>query len=246
MQRSYQRANDALRPVKLTRGYLKFAHGSCLIELGDTKVACAATVEEGVPGWRRGTGQGWLTAEYSMLPTAGDRRDSRESARGVRGRTHEIQRLVGRSLRAVVDLGGLGGETTVTVDCDVLQADGGTRTASITGAYIALYDALDRWREAGRIRTLPLITGVAAVSVGVVDGESLLDLDYAEDRVAEVDMNVVMDGQGRFLEVQGTAESAPFDRVRLDSLLELAEGGITHLAGIQKLVLEEGVREYSG
>ncbi len=246
MTRSYDRANDALRPVRLTRGYLKHAHGSCLIELGDTKVACAATVEEGVPGWRRGSGQGWLTAEYAMLPTAGDRRDSRESARGVRGRTHEIQRLIGRSLRAAVDLGGLGGEVTATVDCDVLQADGGTRTASITGAYIALHDALERWREAGKIRRLPLLTSIAAVSVGVVDGESLLDLDYSEDRVAEVDMNVVMDGKGRFIEVQGTAESAPFDRARLDALLDLAEAGIARLGEIQRTVLEEDLREYAG
>jgi ribonuclease PH len=245
MSRSYDRAADGLRPIKLTRGFLKFAHGSCLIELGDTKVACAATVDEGVPPWRRGSGQGWITAEYAMLPTAGDRRDARESARGIRGRTHEIQRLIGRSMRAAVDLGGLGGEATVTVDCDVLQADGGTRTAAITGAYIALYDALDRWREAGKVRSIPLVTSVAAVSVGVVDGVALLDLDYSEDRVAEVDMNVVMDGKGRFLEVQGTAESAPFDRRRLDELLGLAEGGIGRLADIQRRVVEEGLREHA-
>jgi ribonuclease PH len=245
MSRSHDRGPDGLRPIKLTRGFLKFAHGSCLIELGDTKVACAATVDEGVPPWRRGSGQGWITAEYAMLPTAGDRRDARESARGVRGRTHEIQRLIGRSMRAAVDLGGLGGEATVTVDCDVLQADGGTRTAAITGAYIALYDALDRWREAGKVRSIPLVTSVAAVSVGVVDGVALLDLDYSEDRVAEVDMNVVMDGDGRFLEVQGTAESAPFDRGRLDELLGLAEGGIARLADIQRRVVEEGLREHA-
>jgi ribonuclease PH len=246
MSRTYDRTAAGLRPVRITRGFLKFAQGSVLMELGDTKVACAATIDDNVPGWRRGSGQGWLTAEYSMLPTAGGRRDARESTRGVRGRTHEIQRLIGRSLRAVTDMSGMGGEVTITIDCDVLQADGGTRTASITGAYIALYDALARWQEAGRIKSIPLVTSVAAVSVGVVDAVSLLDLDYSEDRIAEVDMNVVMDGKGRFLEVQGTAESAPFDRARLDALLVLAEGGIHRLDAIQKAVIEGGLREYAG
>ena len=246
MTRNDGRQPDQIRPVRVTRGFQKFAHGSCLFELGDTKVACAATVEEGVPGWLRGKGRGWLTAEYSMLPTAGGRRDSRETARGIKGRTHEIQRLIGRSLRCVVDLGGLGGEATVTVDCDVIQADGGTRTAAITGAYIAVYDALSRWKQAGKVRDLPLAGQVAAVSVGMVDGAVLLDLDYSEDHVAEVDMNIVMDGQGRFLEVQGTAESAPFDRTRLDQLLALAEGGITRMQAIQTEVVEQGLAEYAG
>jgi ribonuclease PH len=245
MTRNDGRTPDQLRPVRVTRGFLKFAHGSCLFELGDTKVACAATVEEGVPGWMRGKGRGWLTAEYSMLPTAGGRRDSRESVRGIKGRTHEIQRLIGRSLRGVVDLGGLGGEATVTVDCDVLQADGGTRTAAINGAYLAVYDALARWREAGKMREMPLIGEVAAVSVGLVDGNVLLDLDYSEDHIAEVDMNVVMDGKGRFLEVQGTAESAPFDRARLDALLQAAEGGIDTLVEVQRHVIAEGLAEYA-
>ena len=246
MNRNDGRTPDQIRPVRVTRGFLKFAQGSCLFELGDTKVACAATIEEGVPGWMRGKSRGWLSAEYSMLPTAGGRRDSRESVRGVKGRTHEIQRLIGRSLRGVVDLGGLGGEATVTVDCDVLQADGGTRTAAITGAYLAVYDALVRWREAGMIRDLPLITQVAAVSVGVVDGRVLLDLDYSEDHVAEVDMNVVMDGRGRFLEVQGTAESAPFDRARLDELLASAESGIARLLALQAEVIDKGLTEHAG
>jgi ribonuclease PH len=246
MTRNDGRTPDQLRPVRITRGFLKFSQGSCLIELGDTKVACAATIEDGVPGWMRGKGRGWLSAEYAMLPTAGGHRDSRESVRGIKGRTHEIQRLIGRSLRGVVDLGGLGGEATVTVDCDVLQADGGTRTAAITGAYLAVYDALARWREAGKVRELPIIGEVAAVSVGVVDGSVLLDLDYSEDHIAEVDMNVVMDGRGRFLEVQGTAESAPFDRARLDELLQHAEAGIGRLVDIQRTVVEEGLTEYAG
>ena len=245
MNRNDGRTPDQLRPVRLTRGFMKFAQGSCLFELGDTKVACAATIEEGVPGWMRGKGRGWLSAEYSMLPTAGGRRDSRESVRGVKGRTHEIQRLVGRSLRGVVDLGALGGEATVTVDCDVLQADGGTRTAAITGAYLAVYDALARWREAGKVREMPSIGAVAAVSVGVVDGTVLLDLDYSEDHIAEVDMNVVMDGRGRFLEVQGTAESAPFDRARLDEMLQLAESGVGRLLAIQGRVIAEGLVTYA-
>jgi ribonuclease PH len=245
MTRNDGRAPDQLRPVRVTRGYLKFAQGSCLIELGDTKVACAATVDDGVPGWMRGNGRGWLTAEYSMLPTAGGRRDSRESVRGVKGRTHEIQRLIGRSLRCVVDLYSLGGEVTVTVDCDVLQADGGTRTAAITGAYLAVHDALARWKEAGRVRETPLIDNVAATSVGVVDGSVLLDLDYSEDHIAEVDMNVVMDGRGRFLEVQGTAESAPFDRARLDELLLVAESGVGRLIAVQRRMIEEGMATYA-
>ena len=245
MSRNDGRMPDELRPVRLQRGFLKFAQGSCLVELGDTKVACAATVDDSVPGWRRGSGQGWLSAEYSMLPTAGNRRDPRESARGIRGRTHEIQRLIGRSLRSVIDLGGLGGEVSVVVDCDVLQADGGTRTAAITGSYVAVHDALELWRQAAKIPAVPFVSSLAAVSVGVVDGEVLLDLDYSEDRIAEVDMNVVMDAKGRFLEVQGTAETAPFDRARLDELLAMAASGIERLAAIQAAVIDGDLSDYA-
>lgn len=234
------RAADALRPIRVTRGYLKHPLGSCIFELGDTRVLCAATIEEGVSSWRRGGGLGWVTAEYSMLPSATHTRTRRESASsGPKGRTQEIQRLVGRSLRSVVDMAGLGGEVTVTVDCDVLQADGGTRTASITGAYIALHDALTAWKAAGKIASIPLTDQVAATSVGMVDGTLLLDLEYSEDSVAEIDMNVVMDGRGRFIEVQGTGEQTPFDRARLDGMLDLAALGIERLASIQRKVIEE-------
>ena len=234
------RAEDALRPVRVTRQYLKHAMGSCIFELGDTRVLCAANIDEGVASWRRGSGLGWVTAEYAMLPAATHTRSRRESATGgPRGRTQEIQRLVGRSLRSIVDLGGLGGEVTVTVDCDVLQADGGTRTASITGAWIALRDALATWQAAGKISQIPLAEQLAATSVGLVDGTLLLDLDYSEDSVAEVDMNVVMDGRGRFIEIQGTGEQTPFDRARLDAMLDLASGGISRLLEIQRTVTEE-------
>ncbi|HEY5540709.1 MAG TPA: ribonuclease PH [Coriobacteriia bacterium] len=243
--RSGDRASDALRPVRITRRYLKHAMGSCIFELGDTRVLCAANIEEGVSAWRRGSGLGWVTAEYAMLPAATHTRSRRESSSGgPRGRTQEIQRLVGRSLRSVVDMSGLGGEVSVTVDCDVLQADGGTRTASITGAYIALYDALSTWQAAGKIASIPLTEQVAATSVGMVDGELLLDLEYAEDSIAEVDMNVVMDGRGRFIEVQGTGEQTPFDRARLDALLDLAVGGIDRLVVIQRKVTEEDLDVY--
>ena len=238
--RSGGRAEDALRPVRVTRRYLKHAMGSCIFELGDTRVLCAANIEEGVASWRRGSGLGWVTAEYAMLPAATHTRSRRESATGgPKGRTQEIQRLVGRSLRSIVDLGGLGGEVTVTVDCDVLQADGGTRTASITGAWIALRDALATWQAAGKISLIPLAEQLAATSVGLVDGTLLLDLDYSEDSVAEVDMNVVMDGRGRFIEIQGTGEQTPFDRARLDAMLDLASGGISRLLEIQRTVTEE-------
>jgi ribonuclease PH len=238
--RSNGRAADALRPVRVTRRYLKHAMGSCIFELGDTRVLCAANIEEGVSSWRRGSGLGWVTAEYAMLPAATHTRSRRESSSGgPKGRTQEIQRLVGRSLRSVVDMAGLGGEVSVTVDCDVLQADGGTRTASITGAYIALHDALSTWMAAGKIASIPLTDQVAATSVGMVDGELLLDLEYVEDSVAEIDMNVVMDARGRFIEVQGTGEQTPFDRVRLDGLLDLAVGGVDRLAAIQRKVIEE-------
>jgi ribonuclease PH len=245
MARNDGRADDALRPIRFTRGYLKSAQGSCLFEIGDTVVLCAATIAEGVAQWRRGSGQGWITAEYSLLPASTSTRTKREAALGRQsGRTHEIQRLIGRSLRSVADMRGLGGEVTVNVDCDVLQADGGTRTASITGAFLALHDALATWRDAGKIRELPLVEHVAAISVGLVDGEPLLDLDYSEDAKAEVDMNVVMDGRGRFIEVQGTAERAPFDRARLDKLLGLAEGGVAELVAVQRKAIVEGLQTY--
>jgi len=239
------RAPDALRPVRVTRNYLKHSMGSCIFELGDTRVLCAANIDEGVSSWRRGSGLGWVTAEYAMLPAATHTRGRRESSSGgPRGRTQEIQRLVGRSLRSVVDMGGLGGEVTVTIDCDVLQADGGTRTASITGAWIALYDALATWKAAGKISTIPLVERLAATSVGMVDGELLLDLDYSEDSIAEVDMNVVMDGKSRFIEVQGTGEQTPFDRDRLNGMLDLAATGIDRLLAIQRKVTEEDVDVY--
>jgi ribonuclease PH len=238
--RPNDRAADALRPVRITRHYLKHAMGSCIFELGDTRVLCAANIEEGVSSWRRGSGLGWVTAEYAMLPAATHTRSRRESSSGgPKGRTQEIQRLVGRSLRSVVDMAGLGGEVSVTIDCDVLQADGGTRTASITGAYIALHDALSTWMAAGKIASLPLTEQVAATSVGMVDGELLLDLEYVEDSVAEIDMNVVMDARGRFIEVQGTGEQTPFDRLRLDGLLDLAAGGVDRLVVMQRKVIEE-------
>jgi len=245
MNRSNGRAPDALRPIRLQRGYLKFAMGSCLFELGDTRVLCAANVIEGVGAWRRGSGSGWVTAEYSMLPPATPQRGRREVNSGrPTGRTHEIQRLIGRSLRTVVDMRGLGGEHTLTIDCDVLQADGGTRTASITGAWIAARDALMMWIEAGRIKTSPLIDHVAAVSVGVVDGVAMLDIDYAEDSHAEIDMNIVMDGSGRFIELQGTGERTPFDKAKLDGLIDLAAGGIGELVAVQRLIIEEDIRAY--
>jgi ribonuclease PH len=237
MPRSEGRAPDQLRQVRVTRNYLKHAMGSCIFELGDTRVLCAASIDESVAGWRRGSGMGWVTAEYSMLPSSTHQRVRREAATGLKGRTHEIQRLIGRSLRSVVDMGALGGEVTVNVDCDVLQADGGTRTAAITGAYIALYDALSSWRDAGKIPEVPLTEFVAATSVGMVDGVSVLDLDYAEDSVAEIDMNVVMDGRGRYIEVQGTGERTPFDRARLDELLDLAALGTGRLVDFQRSIV---------
>ncbi len=242
MQRSGDRGADALRPVRITRGYLKHAHGSCLIELGDTRVLCAAMMSDSVAGWRRGSGLGWITAEYSLLPASTHTRTRREVSMGAPGgRTHEIQRLIGRSLRSVVDMSGMGGEFTLNVDCDVIQADGGTRTAAITGAYIAVYDAFATWRDAGKIKEIPLLDAVAATSVGMVDGVELLDLDYAEDSNAEIDMNVVVDGQGRFIEVQGTGERTPFDRARLDGLLDLALVGTGRLVELQRRVIAENL-----
>ncbi len=228
------RANDALRPVRITRNYTMHAEGSVLIEFGNTKVLCTASVEESVPPFLRGKGEGWVTAEYGMLPRSTHTRMAREAAKGKQtGRTQEIQRLIGRSLRAVVDLKALG-ERQITIDCDVLQADGGTRTASITGACVALHDALQGLVAAGKLPASPLKDWVAAISVGVFEGEAVLDLDYPEDSACDTDMNVVMTGAGGFVEVQGTAEGTPFARSELDSLLALADQGIRQLVTLQK------------
>ncbi len=237
--RSDGRTLDELRPVTFQRDFTELAPGSVLVSMGRTKVLCTASVEDRVPPWMRGSGKGWVTAEYSMLPGSTAERATREAAKGKQsGRTQEIQRLIGRSLRAVCDLVALG-ELQVTVDCDVLQADGGTRTASICGAYVALHDAFTRFVAAGRMKRHPLDDAVAAVSVGIVDGVPMLDLPYAEDSRAEVDMNVVMTGSGRFVEVQGTAEGLPFTRSELDELLVLAEAGISRLLVMQDAVLAE-------
>ncbi len=234
MTRADGRANDQLRPISITTDYIKHAEGSALIEFGDTRVLCVASIEDRVPPFLEGRGQGWVTAEYAMLPRAGNTRSQRESVAGkIGGRTHEIQRLIGRSLRAALDLRALG-ERTITLDCDVLQADGGTRTAAITGAWIALQRATKRLKEQGILRVDPVKLSVAAVSVGVVKGETLLDLNYGEDSRAEVDANVVMTDKGEFIEVQGTAEGKPFSRDRLDELLALAEKGIRELQEIQR------------
>ena len=223
-----------LRPVKIQRHYLDYAEGSALIEMGKTRVICAVSVEKGVPPFLMNQGTGWLTAEYAMLPRATGTRNTRESATGkVKGRTHEVQRLIGRSLRAAIDLGVLG-ERTIKVDCDVIQADGGTRTAAITGAYVALCDAVSTMRRREMIRENPLIGQVAAVSVGLVDGKALLDLCYREDAAADVDMNVVMTDDGRIIEVQGTAEGEPFSRGEMDRLMDLATQGIEALMAIQR------------
>jgi len=230
--RSDGRKPDELRPVKITLDYIKHAEGSCLIEFGDTKVICTASVEEKIPPFLKGTGQGWITAEYSMLPRATATRTVRESAKGrLTGRTQEIQRLIGRSVRSAVDLRALG-EITVWIDCDVIQADGGTRTASITGAFVALYRALEKVGKLEAIKNF-----VAAVSVGIVDGEFFLDLNYEEDSMAEVDMNIVMNDAKEFVELQGTAEGKPFSRNDLDRLLTVGEKGIMELISKQKEVL---------
>lgn len=235
--RPSQRAADALRTVRLTRHYTKHAEGSVLIECGDTKVICTASVEESVPSFLKGKGQGWVTAEYGMLPRSTGSRMRREAASGKQsGRTQEIQRLIGRSLRAVVDLQKLG-ERQILIDCDVIQADGGTRTASITGAFVALADAVAGLIAAGKLAESPLRDHVAAISVGVVAGQPVLDLDYVEDSGCETDMNVVMTGDGRFIEVQGTAEGAPFSRDEMNALMALAEKGITELVSLQKQAL---------
>ena len=232
--RPSKRKPDQLRNVSIERGYTKHPEGSVLVSFGDTKVLCTASVEDRVPAFLKGRNQGWLTAEYGMLPRATNTRGEREAARGKQsGRTQEIQRLIGRSMRAVVDLSRLG-ERTIKVDCDVLQADGGTRTASITGAFVAVHDALTWLKGRGAFDTLPLENFVAAVSVGVFAGTPVLDLDYAEDSSCDTDMNVVMTGDGGFIEVQGTAEGVAFSRQELDALLGLADKGIRELVGLQK------------
>jgi ribonuclease PH len=232
-----QRAAAALRPVKITRQYTMHAEGSVLIEFGHTKVLCTASVEEKVPPHKKGSGEGWVTAEYGMLPRATHTRSSREAAKGKQsGRTQEIQRLIGRSLRAVFDLQALG-ERTLTLDCDVLQADGGTRTASITGAFVAAHDAVSRLLAEGKIATSPIRDHVAAISVGLLEGVPLLDLEYVEDSACDTDMNVVMTGAGHYVEVQGTAEGAAFTRTEMDALLALAEQGIGELVRLQKQAL---------
>ena len=237
MPRPDGRRPDQLRDVKITRNWLDHAEGSVLVEFGGTRVLCAATVNEEVPRWRRGSGQGWVTAEYAMLPRSTNTRTDRESVKGrIGGRTHEISRLVGRSLRACIDPKAMG-ENTVIIDCDVLQADGGTRTAAITGGYVALADAISWLQGRKRCKGDPLIASVAAVSVGILDGQPRLDLSYAEDVIAETDMNVVCTGDGRFVEVQGTAEREPFDRAMLDELLNLAVAGCAELTAVQQAAL---------
>ncbi len=239
MTRNDGRAAAQLRPTTLTPGFLVHAEGSVLIEVGRTRVVCAATVEDRVPPFLRNSGKGWVTAEYGMLPRATSTRTQREASAGkVGGRTQEIQRLIGRSLRSVTKLTDLG-ERTIWIDCDVLQADGGTRTASITGGFVALVLALQRMRELALLRDVPIIDYVAATSVGIVDGSALLDLAYEEDSRAEVDMNFVKTGDGRFIELQGTAEGKPFDKRALDALMDLADTGIKELIGMQRSVVGE-------
>ena len=237
MQRVDGRQPENLRPIRITRNYTKHAEGSVLIEVGDTKVICTASVEDRPPQFLKGAGKGWVTAEYGMLPRATGTRTQRESTRGkVGGRTFEIQRLIGRSLRAVVDLVALG-ERTIWLDCDVIQADGGTRTASITGAFVAMADAINKLREQGAISRMPITDFIAATSVGRLAGEIILDLCYTEDSAAEVDMNIVMTGAGRFVEIQGTGEEATFTRQEMNSMINLAERGISDLISCQKEAL---------
>jgi ribonuclease PH len=235
--RPSQRKPDELRPIAIERGYTRHAEGSVLIGFGDTRVICTASVEEGVPGFLKGRGQGWVTAEYGMLPRSTHTRTDREAARGKQsGRTQEIQRLIGRSLRAVIDLQALG-ERTVKLDCDVIQADGGTRTASVTGAFVALYDAVARLRERGVLAASPIRDFVAAVSVGLYEGAPVLDLDYAEDSRCDTDMNVVMTGSSGFVELQATAEGGPFSAAQMQALIALAQRGIAQLVAKQKEAL---------
>ena len=231
------RKPNELRTLKITPSYIKTADGSVLIEMGDTRVICTAKLEERVPPFLRNSGKGWITAEYGMLPGSSQERIGRESSRGkVGGRTHEIQRLIGRSLRAVADLKSFG-ERTIWIDCDVIQADGGTRTASITGAYIALAEAARGWLDRGIVNGDPLKDAVAAVSIGIIEGKILLDLCYEEDSKADVDMNFVMTGSGKFIEVQGTAESTPFTRKQMERMAEIAQGGIKELMKAQKKII---------
>ena len=233
-ERTGARSASALRPVRITRHYTAYAEGSVLIEFGGTRVICTASVEEKVPGHKKGSGEGWVTAEYGMLPRATHTRNEREAARGKQsGRTQEIQRLIGRSMRAVFDLKKLG-ERTIYIDCDVIQADGGTRTASITGAFVAVQDAVSKLMTSDKLKESPITDHVAAISVGIVQGTPLLDLEYVEDSACDTDMNVVMTGAGHFIEVQGTAEGAAFSRDEMDALLELAEKGILELVKLQK------------
>ena len=237
--RSLGRAPDQLRPVRITRHFTMHAEGSVLIEFGHTKVICTASVEDKVPPHQRGTGQGWVTAEYGMLPRATHTRNAREAAKGKQsGRTQEIQRLIGRSLRAVFDLKLLG-ERTISLDCDVLQADGGTRTAAITGAFVAAHDAVGRLLASGKLTQSPIVGQVAAISVGLVQGTPLLDLEYTEDSACDTDMNVVMTAAGHFVEVQGTAEGAPFGRADMDRLLSLAEKGVAELVAVQRNAISQ-------
>ncbi len=237
MERADGRGWDRMRDFRITTNYLRFAEGSVLVEMGHTKVLCAATIEEKIPPFLKNSGRGWLTAEYSMLPASTQKRSARESTSGrVGGRTHEIQRLIGRSLRAVTDLQGFG-ERTITIDCDVIQADGGTRTASITGGFVALVILLRSMKDRGMVNSIPVKDSVSAVSVGIVDGQLLLDLDYHEDSRAEVDMNFVMTGGGLYIEVQGTAEALPFDRNRLNAMADLAAAGIEALSRKQREIL---------
>ena len=237
--RPSQRQPDQLRSIRITRHYTKHAEGSVLIECGDTKVICTASVEERVPPHKKGSGEGWVTAEYGMLPRSTGSRMQREAAKGKQsGRTQEIQRLIGRSLRAVVDLGKLG-ERTIQIDCDVIQADGGTRTASITGAFVALHDAVNGLMQQGLLRENPLKDFIAAISVGIFESTPVLDLDYIEDSACDTDMNVVMLGSGHFVEVQGTAEGHPFSREEMDALLELAKSGIAQLIEMQRTALAQ-------
>ncbi len=239
MQRIDGRNKDQIRPVKITRNYLKHAEGSVLIEMGDTKVICTATIDEKVPPFIKGTGKGWITSEYGMLPRSTETRKPRESTRGkVDGRTMEIQRLIGRALRSAVNLGKLG-EMTVYIDCDVIQADGGTRTASITGSFVALVDALHKLVLQEKLKAIPLNGFIAAVSVGIKDGEAILDLNYAEDSTCQVDMNLVMTDKGEFIEIQGTGEESPFSKTQLQELMELGEKGIMDLIEAQKQALGE-------
>ncbi len=235
--RTDHRKDRALRPVSIERNVMKNAEGSCLVKFGDTHVLCSATIEERVGAWRKGSGMGWLTAEYAMLPASTAKRTPRET-KGRKGRSQEIERLIGRSLRNVCDMSAMGGEITITIDCDVLQADGGTRTAAITGAWVAAHDAFEMWRAAGKMKTNPLFGQVAAVSVGLVGGRLLLDLDYREDSQAEIDMNVVMNAKGEFVEIQGTGEQVSFSRDRLNEMLDMAQEGIEELLRLQREALE--------